>query len=592
MRFGQNRQALSQDSTKSNTRQTEEGNSGRLPNGRFGKRHMRYLFLAVLGLLGFAVSARFCYGTVKRAIVQSEEESLKSLASANALSLENNLEDKADLLSYLYSGSLADREALDRVMNQVFCDKYFYRIQDYMLLPEEKRSVCVRAAMEPERVICGPLEYRSGGYYVFYMTKAVYLGGQYAGVVQYEWNLDRIYRDMETLSNLHINHNGYTIVRNKDGRLIMSAEGGKEDILSDTFPMAENRNETQKASAQTFWFYELHGGVPVPRQELTAYSSVRFGDELFTVYVSEDYALLVKPIERMSLYLSALGVLLVVWLLGFWWLYLHAQKKEEQLRLALRYERQLNEAGKALEKQEEIMRIYNRDKEQTALQGALAHEFNNQMTPILLYAEIFREDTRVSALLPEETEALYEAAERCSTLSQQLLEFARHGRAERKKEDFNASEEVRSSLRMLQKAVPQNIRLTARISQREFIMNGQRGMLGQIILNLANNAIYSMTQREDAELKLLFGESRQTPGMLCLIVEDNGCGIPEKEQYRVFEPFYTTKPLKEGNGIGLTVVARLVGEHEGTLEVQSEEGRGTRFMIELPYLRAEDAEEE
>ena len=193
-----------------------------------------YLMIAALGILFIVLIGYFSYSTVLRALVQSEADSIKSIASANALSLKAGFEDKETLIESLYGDDFPDMAALEQAMDKVFCDKDFYREHDYRYLPEEKREVCQRAAENPGEVISGPTYYQNGGYYVFYMTKAISIDGRIAGVLQFEWNLDRIFRESGMLSNLEINNNGYCIVRNKEGKIIMSREGGKEDIRPET----------------------------------------------------------------------------------------------------------------------------------------------------------------------------------------------------------------------------------------------------------------------------------------------------------------------------------------------------------------------
>ena len=72
--------------------------------------------------------------------------------------------------------------------------------------------------------------------------------------------------------------------------------------------------------------------------------------------------------------------------------------------------------------------------------------------------------------------------------------------------------------------------------------------------------------------------------MVRLVVEDNGCGIPKDLRKHVFEPFFTTKKDGKGTGIGLTVVKRMVEEHGGWIQVQSEEEKGTTFIMNLPRV--------
>ena len=456
----------------------------------------------------------------------------------------------------------------------------FYTRNDYEHLPYWNGEQCRRAVKEPQSVISGPTVYRYGGYYVFYMTKAISIGGETAGVLQFEWNLNKIFNQSETLSGLKINNDGYCYVKNSAGMKVMSEDGADSEFPE--ISKSEASSHQGEAEVTSYWSYTVENGVPVRKNELVAVASVEIGDEVFSVYVVEDYGLLVKPIERLSFYLSMLGAVIFVWIMVSLGFYMKSVKRESELRVSLKYEEELGKAGERLAKQDEVLRVYNRDKELTSLWGALAHEFNNQMTPILIYAELFKNNKAVSELMPEETEELYLAAEHCSTLSRQMLEFSRAGRAERKRVKFNASEEVRLSLRMVEKLVPSNIEFKYFVSKRDFYVLGQVGMLSQIILNLSNNAIRAMKDKDEGLLEITFGRSKDRDDFVTLIVEDNGTGIDYEIQRHIFEPFFTTKPPKEGSGIGLTVVARILQENGGYIDAFSEPGKGSRFTAGLP----------
>jgi two-component system cell cycle sensor histidine kinase/response regulator CckA len=92
----------------------------------------------------------------------------------------------------------------------------------------------------------------------------------------------------------------------------------------------------------------------------------------------------VEPIDRIALYLSVLGLALLVWLGIFLCRMAEQHREEEKLKMELQHEKELNEANKALENQENLMQKYNHSKTMTVLSGAIAHEFNNLMTPIVL----------------------------------------------------------------------------------------------------------------------------------------------------------------------------------------------------------------
>ena len=109
------------------------------------------------------------------------------------------------------------------------------------------------------------------------------------------------------------------------------------------------------------------------------------------------------------------------------------------------------------------------------------------------------------------------------------------------------------------------------------------GALNQIILNLVTNAIHAIGDKK-GRIKLQFGLSVDDDQMVRLVVEDNGCGIPKDLRKHVFEPFFTTKKDGKGTGIGLTVVKRMVEEHGGWIQVQSEEEKGTTFIMNFPRV--------
>ncbi len=231
------------------------------------------------------------------------------------------------------------------------------------------------------------------------------------------------------------------------------------------------------------------------------------------------------------------------------------------------------------------MQKYNHSKTMEVLSGAIAHEFNNMMTPIVLYAEIMGENEIVCQEMPEEVSELKSTARRCEELAGQLLNYSRQGRVEKQTVEYDASLAVRDSVNMIERLLPKNIGLKVNLCRTPYYVRGQLGSLNQILLNLSTNAIYEMKEK-GGSLYIRFGLSTDSDRFLRLIVEDTGNGIPAEVQRQIFRPFFTTKG--EGTGIGLTVVKRLTEEHGGNISVQTERGRGTRFLLEFPRVYPED----
>jgi len=110
--------------------------------------------------------------------------------------------------------------------------------------------------------------------------------------------------------------------------------------------------------------------------------------------------------------------------------------------------------------------------------------------------------------------------------------------------------------------------------------------LTQVLVNLIVNAIQAMPEGGRLTVRTLAGE-----GHISLIVEDTGIGMSEVVMKKIFIPFFTTKDINQGTGLGLAVVHGIVTSHGGSIKVDSKVGRGTRFEVKLPLTGAPDVEE-
>jgi signal transduction histidine kinase len=111
--------------------------------------------------------------------------------------------------------------------------------------------------------------------------------------------------------------------------------------------------------------------------------------------------------------------------------------------------------------------------------------------------------------------------------------------------------------------------------------------IGQVVLNLISNAFYTVTQKKKMNLPgyepTVWVTTRKLNGKIEICVKDNGNGIPEKILDKIFQPFFTTKPTGEGTGLGLSLAYDIITkEHGGELKVETQEGEGSTFTVELP----------
>jgi two-component system NtrC family sensor kinase len=101
-------------------------------------------------------------------------------------------------------------------------------------------------------------------------------------------------------------------------------------------------------------------------------------------------------------------------------------------------------------------------------------------------------------------------------------------------------------------------------------------------MNLINNGIQAIKAKENQENDSIMIETTDHPEFISIVITDTGIGMSNEVKQRIFEPFFTTKNVGEGTGLGLSIVFGIIEDHHGTIDVQSEPGKGTRFSIMLP----------
>jgi two-component system NtrC family sensor kinase len=227
------------------------------------------------------------------------------------------------------------------------------------------------------------------------------------------------------------------------------------------------------------------------------------------------------------------------------------------------------------------------------LVAGVAHELNNPLTSVSGYTQLLLRDPKLSDDMRDDLKQIHTQAERAARIVQNLLVFAREHKPERLL--INLSEVIRNtlSLRAYQLRVD-NIAVALDLEADLPMTVADPYQLQQVILNLINNAHHAMTERGGpGKLTLRTGTSVHGVGdgvvaqrpMLFFSVGDNGVGIPARALNKIFDPFYTTKPVGQGTGLGLSICFGIVQEHGGRIWAESEIGTGTVVTVELPLLQ-------
>lgn len=229
------------------------------------------------------------------------------------------------------------------------------------------------------------------------------------------------------------------------------------------------------------------------------------------------------------------------------------------------------------------------------LAGGIAHDFNNLLSVILGFSRLTLEQLSEDDPGRENLEKVLAAGERASGLVNQILTFSRRKAEVKQPLQFNLA--LKETLKMLRSSVPAHIDIQQHIQTSSFVeMDITR--LHQVIMNLCTNAYQSLPDsggRIDITLsdhRLGPSEAKQFPELspgdyICLQVSDNGPGMSSEVVQRIFDPYFTTKEVGRGTGLGLSVVHGIVQQAGGAIDVDSKPGQGTTFTVYLPIWQGE-----
>jgi PAS domain S-box-containing protein len=227
------------------------------------------------------------------------------------------------------------------------------------------------------------------------------------------------------------------------------------------------------------------------------------------------------------------------------------------------------------------------------LVGGVAHDFNNLLTGMMLYCDLLMTELEKESRSHLHVQAMRVAGEHAARLVQQLLAVVRpQPRATR---PVSLNEVISSIKDLLTRLIGENLTLSTSLAGDLAWVTMDAGRVQQVIVNLLLNARDAMP--EGGGITLITRNSPDHPpptpeqnaapaSRVELIVADTGCGMDASTLTQAFEPFFTTKKGR-GSGLGLAAVNSLVKEEGGTVEVESEPGKGTRVVVRLPCVRLE-----
>ncbi len=228
------------------------------------------------------------------------------------------------------------------------------------------------------------------------------------------------------------------------------------------------------------------------------------------------------------------------------------------------------------------------------LAGGIAHDFNNILSAILGYADMCREDTPVDSPTQRHLSEVIKGATRASELVKHILTFSRQSEMDKKTVQLNLI--VEDAIKLVRASIPTTIEITKELDCENSTIIADPVQIHQIMMNLCTNAAHAMEQHGGtlyisiSKVNLSDSDLKNHPHLLSgtyirLMVRDTGTGMNRKTMERIFDPYYTTKEVGKGSGIGMAVVHGIIRNHSGMITIESNPGEGSSFHVFFPEVK-------
>ena len=224
------------------------------------------------------------------------------------------------------------------------------------------------------------------------------------------------------------------------------------------------------------------------------------------------------------------------------------------------------------------------------LAAGIAHEIRNPLTTIIGDAQLLMADMKPGDPGYESLKAIERSGYRASKVIRNLLSFSRQEEYEFADVDINES--INNALGLIAYQIERSrISIIKDLADKLPVVWGSAHHLEEVWINLLINARDAIPAKQAGEIRIV-SRLDESGKAVQVLISDNGCGIPKAHMDRVFDPFFTTKEVDKGTGLGLYITYNIVTRHNGTIEIDSEEGKGTTVIVTLPTKNEVEAKEQ
>lgn len=559
------------------------------------------------------------YSDYKKDLIEMQQEELLTMAETVGASLVNFINQELARIDLYYDTAEEQREIWDAEAkeqasaafldsgDELYVAEVCFDAEGQRIYEQGKVELDVERIPGGDRaVICGKRLDVSQKRYEMYISRRFSCGNEEYTAV-YAMNLDAVYDRI--VEPVRIGDGGYSVVKDSSLSIIMHhapdqigmdavydrSQRYPELDLTDLFAWIQLQQE-QPAGVGLINSYQWddEGPNPNPEKRVVAYTTIQLPGESWIVNSTIPYEELNGPLNRMIQRLAWVSGCFLLMVALFVYVTTKSVVRYGGQKREIAYLKEINEGMELLYRKEEQIQQYQRMQSVGQMSSRIAHEFNNYLTPVMVYGGLLETDETISAENQELVRGILDAASQAADLSRKLLDFSRQDSSVRLTA-VNLTEGMRQAVDMIRQLVPESVSFRAELEERDFYIKGRAGMAEQILMNLCNNAFHAM-ENTGGSLSVIYktfvpppeGQENLTESSWAVLrVKDTGCGISKEAQEKIFEPFYTTKGRGKGTGLGLAVIQNMVSVAGGSIRLESEPGKGTEFFLYFPETEAD-----
>ncbi len=571
------------------------------------KLKKQFFVLCAAGALSasfiITVSLSF-YRSYQRELIETEQQQLLTMAQTVGKSLVNYIQQELETLD-LYFGSIqshAPEETYEdlyiasssflRQKGDIYEAMACYTLDGVLLFQEGDWDFhCPDTPSSPDRhaMICGK-QLTKKGWYQLFLSRDFLWQNSLCRIV-YAMNLNELYEQI--VAPVQIGQGGYSIVKDSNLDIIMHHAQDQIGIdavydrsrlypqldLTDLFSWI-SLQQTQPEGLSVIDSYVWDNPQLPPQRRIVAYTTILLPGEEWIVNSTLPLQELDRPLTHMMQRLIIMSAFFLLLLVVFVYLMTRSLDRAETQRRQIAYLKEINDGMELLRRKDEELQRYHQMQSIGQMSSHIAHEFNNYLTPVMIYGEILENDTSISSQNQELIHGIIGSVEQAAALSRKLLDFSRQDNYGPLTEQDLAEETCQAS-QVISRMAPDHVTVHTEIPDTRLLVRGNKGMMNHLLLNLCNNAFHAMDDR-GGTLTIRLEQTGENQAVLS--VADTGCGIAAEVLDSIFEPFYTTKRSGKGTGLGLSVVRNVMNSVGGQVRLESQVGAGTTFYLSFPLI--------